>query len=126
MAADKYSEIVELVSRIEVEGKSVTAINDWRAEEVDAMLLETKSKAKYLVEARPADTALITRLAEKGPLLDYGGPRLPLVIVRFQGNPDRSLRLDKPVDILGLSRKGPQFDPDSLYTTMPLTEIKFI
>jgi hypothetical protein len=115
MAADKYSVIVELVSRIEVEGKSVTAINDWRAEEVDAMLLETKSKAKYLVEARPADTAL-----------DYGGPRLPLVIVRFQGNPDRSLRLDKPVDILGLSRKGPQFDPDSLYTTMPLTEIKFI
>lgn len=118
-------EVMELAHRSRQEGDTVYNL-DWGEAGIDTFLFTTVTGAHYLVEARPDKPALVSRLSEIGPLLDYSGPRLPIVIVRYEGNPDKKLRAGKSVDILGLSKRGPEWDPDSIYTTAPLVEIRYI
>ncbi len=114
-----------LVQRLREEGIRTERLDDWQNKGLLGIMLGTESGAYYIVEP-VGNPSLVTRLSEAPPY--YGEYRMPATeaMVRRQGNPDRRLELGNPMNILGLSRKGPEFDPDSLYTTTPLVEITYL
>lgn len=119
-------ELSGLIQRLRHEGVTTDRLEDWPRKGLLAIMLGTESSAYYIVEPIEGSPSLVTRLSEAPPY--YGEYRMTGAeqIVQRQGNPDRNLEMGKAMDILGLSRKGPEFDPDSLYTTAPLVEITYL
>ena len=119
-------EIQDLAMLLRAEGASVEELNGWRRLGLLAILLGTESGAYYIIEPNEEPPSLVTRLSEAPPF--YGEFRMSSSepIVRRQGDPDPDLEIGKSVDIYGLPRRGTQFDPESLYTTTPLVEIKYL
>ncbi len=120
-------ELTSLIHRLQIDGASTERLSDWRGNRnLLALMLRTESGACYVVEPSKEGPSLVTRLSETQPY--YGEYRLPSteVIVRRQGNPDKEIMTGRCVNIYGLPRKGIDFDPDSIYTTMPLVEIKYL
>lgn len=120
------NEIQSLAKLLRAEGTTVGELNEWRRLGLLAILLGTESGAYYIIEPTEEPPSLVTRLSEAPPF--YGEYRMSSSepIVRCQGNPDPDLELGKSVDIYGLPRQGTQFDPESLYTTTPLVDIKYL
>ena len=119
-------ELLDLIPRLYQEGVSTDSLNYWPNKGLLAMLLGTESGAYYVIQPVKDSPCLVTRLAEVPPFYDEYRLHLDEAIVQRQGNPDRDLEVGKVVDILGLSRRGFGIDLDSLYTTTPLVEIKYI
>lgn len=126
-ALDPNQEIHGLMNDIAVGGVNVDMLENWHERDLRGLWVDTQSSAKYIIEPRVGLASLVTRLSEKGgPLLDYDGPRLRVMIIRHEGNPDHTLKVGSMMDILGLSKRNPAFDPDSLYTTTPVTVIRYL
>lgn len=119
-------ELSGLIQRLRHEGVTTDRLNDWPKQGLLGIMLGTESGAYYIVEPSAGQPSLVTRLSEAPPY--YGEYRMTGAepMVRRQGNPDRNLEIGNQMDILGLSRKGPEFDPDSIYTTTPLVEITYL
>lgn len=120
------TEIDQLQQELLTNGKSVDQL-EIGAPRVGAIAVRTESDAQYLIEtSENSPHFLISRFAEKPPY--YGEYRLHNTgpIVRREGNPDKKIEIDKPMVIRGMPRNGIDFDPDSIYQTLPLTEIRFI
>jgi hypothetical protein len=121
-----HEDLSELVRQLQTNGEHVEHLENWPSLGLAALLLCTESRAAYIVEPRRGKPSLVSRLSEAPP--SYDEFRLPSseAMIRRQGNPDFSLQIGKSVNILGLARHSTEFDPDSLYTTTPLVEIKYI
>jgi hypothetical protein len=119
-------DLPNLVHRIQQEGTSTDKLTDWWRGSLLGFLIGTESGAYYIVEPASGQPSLVTRLSEATPY--HGEFRMTgsEPILRREGNPDTELQIGKCVDIVGLSRKGVDFDPDSLYTTTPVVEIKYL
>lgn len=120
------AKLPDLIRRIQAEGVRTEKLTDWRNKGLLAILLGTESGANYVIEPITGEPSRVTRLSETPPF--HGEFRMPPTeaIIRRQGNPDTELEVGKQVNILGLPRKGTELDPDSLYTTTPLVEIKYL
>lgn len=118
--------LTDLIQRLREEGIATDRLEDWPKKSLLGIMLGTESGAYYIVEPAVDSPSLVTRFSEVPPY--YGECRMSdaEAIVRRQGNPDRILEVGSSMNILGLSRKGSDFDPDSLYTTMPLVEITYL
>lgn len=118
--------IHHLFIRLYSEGVVTQELTDWRIKSIGAILLATKSGAYYVVEPVTGHPSLVSRFSESTPY--YGEFRLPSpeIILRKPGNPDQNLEVGRLVNIYGLSRQGTEFDPDSLYTTIALVQIKYL
>lgn len=120
------ADIGEVVRNLQVEGIKTECLENWHELGLRAIMLSTGSEATYLLEPVNGLRCQISRISEMQPY--YGEYRMQgsQPFIRRQGNPDRHLRLGNPVNILGLSRKDTEFDPDSTYTTTPLLEIAYL
>lgn len=123
MAVDTLQDIF---CRLHIEGVSTNILEGWPNMGLLAILLRTEPGTCYIIEPVIDEPSLVTRLSEVTPY--YGEYRIPSgeTLVRRQGNPDRTIKLGKEVNILGLPRRGTVFDPDSIYTTTQLVEIKYL
>jgi len=124
--AESSDSIQRLFIRLRSEGVNTPELTDWRNKSLSAILLATKSGTCYVVEPIAKHPSLVTRFSEVAPF--YGEFRLPSpeMILRKPGNPDQKLEVGKPVDIYGLPSRGTEFDPDAIYTTTRLVEIKYL
>jgi hypothetical protein len=124
--AETSDSVQQLFMRLSTDGVSVPELTDWSSKPLSAILLATESGAWYVIEPIYEQPSLVTRFSEATPF--YGEFKLPSpeMILRKPGNPDQNLEVGKPVDIYGLPRRGTEFDPDSLYTTTPLTGIQYL
>jgi hypothetical protein len=119
-------ELSDLIQRLRHEGVTTDRLEDWPKKGLLGIMLGTEGGAYYIVEPIVGNPSLVTRLSEAPPYYDEYQMTSAEPIVQRQGNPDRNLEIGNPMDILGLSRKGPEFDPDALYTTTPLVEITYL
>ena len=115
----------EVLRDVTANGQPVECLLGWKGPHVMAFTFQTASEASYLVEPVVGEPTLVSRITEFGPRVDYDGPRTEYPLVRREGNPSREIKVGEPVIILGLSRSQTDrtFDPDSMYTTSPVTSI---